>query len=61
MEIASTAEKRANPMLVLTLLAPEGVEVVRSGTGGLVAVAPTPPSTGPFSGVYVQNSIDAII
>ena len=57
MAIASTAAKRANPMLVVTFIAPEGVEVVealdpvRSGTGGPVAEASTPATTGPLSGV----------
>ena len=53
---ASTAAKRANPMLVGTFIAPEvGLGVlevlVRSETGGPVAVAPTPAITGPLSGV----------
>ena len=51
MAIASTAAaKRANPMLVVTFIAPEVVLVI-SGTGGPVAVASTPAATGPFSGV----------
>jgi len=59
METASTAAKRANPMLVETFIAPEvGLEVlevlVRSGTGGPVAVAPTPATTGPLSGVVTS-------
>ena len=62
MAIPSTAAKRANPMLVVTFIAPEVVlEVeealladpeVRSGTGDPVAVACTPAITGPLSGVY---------
>ena len=71
MAIPNTAAKRANPlaMVVVTFIAPEvalvvGAEeaLVRSGTGDPVAVACTPPITGPLSGVYVQKqrSIDAI-
>jgi hypothetical protein len=68
MAIPSTAAKRASPMLVVTFIAPEVglveaeeplVVAVRSGTGDPVAVASTPPITGPLSGVYVQRSIDA--
>lgn len=60
MAIASTAAKRANPKLVVTFIAPEGEGEedgeeepvpVRSGTGGPVAVACTPATTGPLSGV----------
>jgi len=56
METASTAAKRANPMLIGTFIAPEvGLEeLVRSGTGGPVAVAPTPAITGPLSGVVIS-------
>lgn len=57
MAIASTAAKRANPMLVLTFIAPEAeaeaeaeaAAPVRSGTGGPVAEACTPAITGPLS------------
>lgn len=67
MASASTAAKRANPILVVTFMAPEVVEgelepevevelglEVRSGTGGPVAVAPTPAITGPLSGVVTS-------
>jgi len=69
MASASTAAKRVNPILVVTFMAPEVVEgegelepevevelapEVRSGTGGPVAVAPTPPLTGPLSGVVTS-------
>lgn len=65
METASTAAKRANPMLVGTFIAPEvGLEELelelelevplRSGTGGPVAVASTPARTGPLSGVVTS-------
>ena len=54
----ATAAKRANPMLVVTFIAPEVLEggaealvAVRSGTGGPMAVACTPATTGPLSGV----------
>jgi hypothetical protein len=53
----ATVAKRVNPMLVVTFIAPEvvvveGAEVlVRSGTGGPVAEAPTPAITGPVAGV----------
>ena len=56
MEMPSIAAKRTNPMLVVTLIAPEagaaGAAVVRSETGGPVAVASTPPFTGPLSATY---------
>ena len=58
----ATAAKRENSMLVVILNAPEVVEaegadepeaaLPRSGTGGPVAVACTPATTGPLSGVY---------
>ena len=61
MAIASTAVRRAKPKLVITFIAPEeegeeeGEEEepvpVRSGTGGPVAEASTPATTGPLSGV----------
>jgi len=67
MASASTAAKRVNPILVVTFMAPEVVEgelepevevevapEVRSGTGGPVAVAPTPAMTGPLSGVVTS-------
>lgn len=53
--IATTA-KRPNPMLVVTFIAPEAVVVeaaapdpVISETGGPVAEASTPATTGPLS------------
>jgi hypothetical protein len=61
MEMAiATAAKRANPKPVVTFIAPEVEEEegeeeelvpVRSGTGGPVAEACTPATTGPLSGV----------
>jgi hypothetical protein len=53
MATPSTTAKRVNPMLVVTFIAPEGlvVEPEPSGAGGPVAVACTPATTGPLSGV----------
>lgn len=64
MEKPSMAAKRTNPMLVVTLIAPEAGALagaaVRSETGGPVAVASTPPLIGPLSATVASLAPIAI-